>query len=58
MMSTKMEIYNAILSTSILTLASLGVYVIGDRLANMYYNKKYGLKTVTVLVEGENETTE
>ena len=58
MMTTEVEIYNAILGTSILTLASLGVYVIGDRLANMYYNKKYGLKTVTVLVEEENETTE
>tara|TARA_A100000172_G_scaffold59314_1_gene38916 strand:+ start:48 stop:221 length:174 start_codon:yes stop_codon:yes gene_type:complete len=57
-MSTKMEIYNAILSSGILTLACIGVYVIGDRLANMYYNKKYGLKTVTVLVEDEDETTE
>ena len=56
MMSTKVEIYNAILSSGLITLAAIGVYVIGDRLAHMYYSKKYGLKTITVLKD-ENETT-
>tara|TARA_E500000305_G_C3841578_1_gene151991 strand:- start:369 stop:545 length:177 start_codon:yes stop_codon:yes gene_type:complete len=58
MMTTKVEIYNAIFSSGLITLAGIGIYVIGDRLANMYYNKKYGLKTVTVPVEEKNETTQ
>ena len=57
MMSTKVEIYNAILSSGLITLAGIGVYVIGDRLAHMYYSKKYGLKTITVLKD-KDETTE
>ena len=57
MMSTKVEIYNAIFSSCLITLAGIGVYVIGDRLAHMYYSRKYGLKTITVLKD-KDETTE